>query len=156
MDIPNSLKRSTVLVDACFFIDAYSKPEEFADFIHSLKAADVSLVSLVSVKIEFIRSKTRDVVQRKKAYYEQIIEMTLPTRDVDALVPEIVDEYRQSTEGVSVTDFYLAACLKKYRRLLLLTRNHVDFPTKIFARSYIFPIETERDIRTYALYEYRG
>ena len=73
---------------------------------------------------------------------------------IDLLAPTI-EEYSQNIGGVGIVDLVLACFLKRYSGLYLLTRNHKDFPTRIFHRSHVFPIEHERDVKTYAFYQYK-
>lgn len=113
-------------------------------------------MSIDLVKTEFIRSKTRDVVRQKADYFAHIIEAVLPIDpEISKLIQPTIEEYSKDTDGLELTDIFLACFIKRYKSLYLLTRNHKDFPTRIFTRSNIFSIEDDRDIRTYALYQYK-
>lgn len=154
--IPASLKHATFLLDTNFLIDAYSKPQQFGEFIANLKGLDIALVSINFVKYEFIRSKTINVVKQKLIYFEEKVETVLPVDiTTEKLVPGLIEEYKQFIEGVSVVDLLLGACIKRYKSLKLLTRNHSDFPTKIYNREHIFTIELENDVKSYGIYSYK-
>jgi hypothetical protein len=65
--------------------------------------------------------------------------------------------YRKFGKDISSTDFILGAALKKYvsSGVLLLTRDHGDFPIKIFDRDCIVPIESvESGVHTYLMLRY--
>lgn len=156
MNIPISLNNSTLLLDTNFFIDAFSKPKDFVGLITSLKAANVALVCSSIIKFEFTRSQNLDVLQKKIKYFDGLVENLLPIdRQTEELISEVMSEYKDAIIGVSVADVILAAFLKRYRKLRLLTRNHSDFPTSVFQREEIFNIRSTRDIKTYAVYSYK-
>lgn len=152
-----SRKLSTLLLDTNFFLDAYQKQkrEEFGAFIDSLRTDQIALVSIAPVRFEFIRSRTRDVLEQKSRYFDRIVESVLPIdKTTQDLILGLMIEYREWLEGVPITDLFLGACLKRYHGLGLLTRDHKDFPTTIFTRGEIFHFPSERDIKTYAIYSY--
>jgi predicted nucleic acid-binding protein len=154
--IPTFLNNTTVLVDTNFFIDAFNQPEKFKSLIDSLKADGVDFVSISLVKYEFIRAKTIDVVKRKEAFFNELVSTILPIdKETEKLVIGVIEEYKQYMEGLPVTDLVLAALLKKYRKLYLLTRDHKDFPTVIFDRCHIFTVGTLRDVWSYGIYAYK-
>lgn len=156
MNIPTSLNNSTLLLDTNFFIDAFSKPKDFGEFIASLRTANVALVCCSIVRFEFTRSQHPDVLRKKIKYFDDLVENLLPIdRKTEGLIFEVMFEYKDAIIGVSVADVILAALLKRYRKLRLLTRNHSDFPTSVFQREEIFNIQSTRDIKTYAVYSYK-
>lgn len=154
--IPTHLAGKTFLVDTNFFIDSFSDRVLFRDFIVSLKNAEIVLVSISFVCLEFVRSKTIDVVKRKNDHYSEIVEFELPyDKKLEVLAMEMIKEYKQYMEGLPLTDLIIAAYLKRYSKLYLLTRDHRDFPTTVFDRLHIFPIQSIRDVKTYGVYAYR-
>ena len=147
---------STILIDSNFLIDYFSSENKYLKFLTQVKRDNCTLVSIDLVKAEFIRTKHQDILKQKAALFNQIIEAILPIdQSTINLIQPTIEEYGFDSEGVSVVDFYLACCLKRYKGLYLLTRNHKDFPVRIFSRSYLFSIELPKDIRTYALYSYK-
>src|SRR3990172_8649951 len=154
--IPKPLSNSTFLLDTNFFIDSYSRIEDFEGLVTEFKSNNIVLTSINLVKYEFIRSKTIDVVKKKEKYFNEIVSVVLPfDNQAEQYIVGIIEQYRQFMEGVSLTDLLLAACLKRYHGLYLLTRDHHDFPTTIFDRIHIFNIESAIDIKTYGVYTYK-
>ena len=108
------------------------------------------------MKYEFVRSKTIDVVRRKERYFGKLVGLILPLdAQTEGYIIGIIEEYKQYMERLPLTDLILAAYLKRYRSLYLLTRDHLDFPTTVFDRIHIFNVESVRDIKTYAVYAYK-
>jgi len=138
----NLLKFSNILLDTNFFIDVFGHENKYAPFFQEIKRTESTLVSIDFVRCEFIRSKT--------------IETLLPTdASIHALAQSTIEEYGVDSEGVDPVDLYLACFLKRYKSLFLLTRNHQHFPQRIFTRNHIFNVELAKEIRTYALYQYK-
>ncbi|MFZ5932558.1 MAG: type II toxin-antitoxin system VapC family toxin [Patescibacteria group bacterium] len=154
--LPSFLCNSDLLVDTNFFIDSFNNPENFALFISTLKQNGVEIVSTHFVKYEFLRSKTIDVVKRKENFFNKLTGTVLPfDMDTEKQMVDLIEEYKQYMEGVSIVDLVLGCLLRRYKsRLYLLTRDHGDFPTTIFDRKRIFNINGIRDIKTYAVYSY--
>ncbi len=153
--LPDYLRNSTILLDTNFFIHSYANKEVYAEFINELKNLSVAMVSLNFVKYEFVRSKTIDVVRQKESYFHQIVDNVLPfDYSIDELILPTIEEYKQKMEGLPLTDLIIAAHLKKYRGLYLLTNDHSDFPTSVFDRKYIFNMEQFGD-KIYGLYIYK-
>ncbi len=76
--------------------------------------------------------------------------------NVEKLLFDLIDEYGGDLDGVSVTDLYLAASLKRYKNLYLLTRNHLDFPERIFSRELLYNFELPKNVYTYSFYRYKS
>ncbi|MBI3443201.1 hypothetical protein HY008_00870 [Candidatus Woesebacteria bacterium] len=153
---PDFLRNSDLLVDTNFFIDSFSSPENFANFIKILKQNGVEIIGTPFVKYEFLRSRTIDVVKIKESFYNELVGTNLSFDiNTEKEMVGLIEEYKQYMEGISVVDLILGCFLKKFEsRLYLLTRDHKDFPTSIFKRKYIFNIEGVRDIKTYGVYTY--
>ena len=118
LKLPKSFENSTFLLDANFFIDAYSKTEDFKELVSSLKKARIEFVSTSFVKYEFTRSKTIDVVRRKEKYFDKLVGVILPLdKEVEKHVIGIIEEYKQYMERLPLTDLMLAAYLRRYHRL---------------------------------------
>ncbi|HTK03535.1 MAG TPA: PIN domain-containing protein [Alphaproteobacteria bacterium] len=155
-NLPEFLHDSTILLDTNFLINAFAHREIYAVFLTKLKNIGVVFVAPNFVKYEFIRSKTFDVVRRKEEYFHQIVDSVLPyDKALDELIIPTIEEYKQKMEGLPLVDLIIAAYLKKYRGLYLLTNDHSDFPTFIFERKHIFNIEDFGD-KIYSLYTYKS
>lgn len=155
-DIPTRFKGATFLVDTNFFIDSYSHGLDFKDFIAELKKHEIELTSSQLVKFEFIRSNTLDVVRLKTKWYEELVGFDLPLDPkIYELAENMIGEYGQYMKGLPLIDLIMAAYLKKYKTLYLLTRDHKDFPTTVFKRDWVFTIESVQTVWAYGLYLYR-
>lgn len=156
-NLPAFLHNSTVLLDTNFFIHSYGKDnrDAYAKFIKLLKSYNVAFVCSNLVKYKFIRSKTIDVVKQKEVYFHEIVGTILPyDLTIEDLIVPTMKEYGPNIQGLPLTDLIIAATLKKYQGLYLLTNDHGDFPTKIFDRKYIFNIPEFGD-KVYGLYTYK-
>ncbi len=152
----NLPKYASILFDTCIFIDVFGHDNKYTNFFAALNKIEATIVSINPVKCEFIRSKTKEVIQEKSHYFDKTIESILPfDKDIESLVQPTIEEYGVDSDGLDVADIYLACFLKKYRGLYLLTKNHHHFPERIFSRSNIFNIELAKEIRTYAFYQYK-
>ncbi len=147
---------SWLILDTCFLIDFYSKQDSYTGLIEEIKGSDNTIVSIEFVRAEFIRSKTKDVVRAKSDFFAKLVKDLLPMdKEVHSLVQSTIEAYSGDMDRVSLTDLYLACTIQRYSKVYLLTRNHQDFPLKLFTRSHIFHIESDKDIKTYALYQYK-
>ena len=152
-DLP---KLGWILLDTNFLIDFYSKQELYIPVFEKLRSNDNSIVSLDFVRTEFIRSKTKEVVRAKSEFFRRVVENLLPLdSETQMLVQATIESYGLDIDGVDLTDIYLACVVQRYESVYLLSRNHKDFPSKLFLRTCIFNVELDKDIKTYALYQYR-
>lgn len=148
---------SWILIDTNFLIDFYSKQTNYVKIIEEFRHANCTLISTDFVKTEFIRSKTKEVLNAKTEFFDKLIESTLPIdQEVIKLIKPTLEKYGQDCDHLSLTDIYLAVFIQRYSKVYLLTRNHADFPTRLFSRKYIFNIESEKDVKAYALYQYKS
>jgi len=155
MESWDQFRLKTILVDTNFLFDVYNAKEKYATVLTEIQQAQINLVSTDLVRIEFIRSRDKRAVEEKAIYFSEFIDTSLPMDpEVMKLIQPTIEEYGKDIDGVSPVDITLACCIKRYHGLYLLTRNHKDFPTKIFSRDYIFSVEHNRDVKTYALYYY--
>ncbi|KKU78493.1 MAG: hypothetical protein UY06_C0049G0004 [Candidatus Amesbacteria bacterium GW2011_GWA2_47_70] len=149
-------KGSTILIDTNFFLDLFSHKENYKGFFDTALENEVVFVSCDFVRCEFVRTKEKSKLIDKNNLFIEIVGTPLPMdKQISELIIPTLEQYAQEIEGVELTDIILGCFLKRYQRLYLLTRNHKDFPTRIFERSHIFSIEHGRDVKTYALYQYR-
>ena len=147
---------STLLIDTNLFIDLFEHEAIYENFLKSANTQAVTFVSCDLVRGEFVRTKDQEKFIEKNELFSKLITTILPmdVKISELLIPTM-EEYGRNIEGVSIVDIVLACFIKRYKGLYLLTRNHKDFPLRIFERSCIFCIEHERDVKTYALYQYR-
>lgn len=149
-------RRSWIIIDTNFLIDYFSKPELYISLVEGLREGDNVIVSIELVRCEFIRSRVKDVIKLKSEFFTTLVENLLPIdQGVYKLVQPTIEKYGEDIEKVSLTDIYLACVLQRYSQVLLLTRNHQDFPTKLFSRDYLINIESKKDVKTYGLYQFK-
>jgi predicted nucleic acid-binding protein len=149
-------KSSTILVDTNFFIDLFSHQTKYRELLSEFESKEIVLVSCDFVKCEFIRTKDKQKLEEKTKLFNETISTLLPLDiKISELLVPIMAEYSTDLDGIELTDLFLGAFIKRYPGLYLLTRNHKDFPTRIFTRSHVFSIEHDRDVKTYALYQYK-
>lgn len=145
-----------VVLDTNFLIDFYSKQDRFANYFEILRKRNNTIVTIDLVKTEFIRAKSKDVVEAKVNFFNKIIEDLLPLdNETLKLVQPTIEKYGNDMDGMEIVDIYLACVIQRYSTVYLLTRNHSDFPCRLFDRTHIFNIELDKEIRTYALYQYK-
>ena len=59
-------------------------------------------------------------------------------------------------KNMSYTDFLLCVCAKKFRQgSHLITADLKDVPLKFFKRINVFTVDTDSDVRVYAVYSLR-
>ena len=75
LDLP---RQSWIIIDTNFLIDFYSKQKGFVETVSLFKEQENTLTSIDLVRCEFIRSKTKDVVQSKSEFFAELVESLLP------------------------------------------------------------------------------
>ena len=149
-------KVATLLVDTNFFIDLFSHRDKYRELFYEFEKKEIVLVACDFVKCEFIRTKDKQKLEEKTKLFNETISTLLPIDiKISELLVSTMAEYSHDLDGVEMTDLFLGTFIKRYPGLYLLTRNHKDFPTRIFTRSHVFSIEHDRDVKTYALYQYK-
>ena len=128
-----------IVLDTNFLIDFYSKQDQYAPIFEKLRKRNNTIVTIDLVRTEFIRSKSKEVVEAKVDFLGKMVETILPLdNETLRLVQPTIEIYASDMDKV-----------------YLLTRNHSDFPCRLFSRSNIFNVGLEKDIKTYALYQYK-
>jgi len=118
-----------------------------------------TLVYFSFIEFEFLRSACD---QKNREKREELLkgfkfeEMPFVAKDAKDDIIKIANAYASRKQiGASVVDCCIASLLKKYnQQLILATLNHKDFPTFLFDRIFIYPIDTEKDIFTLAFYRF--
>lgn len=148
-----------LLVDTNFLIDVYKNPTVFEEILSFFLEEKIVLATIFPVVAEFLRgiSILKDY-RKKKEYLDSIIQITLPIgpKIQEDILRGIIPAYREKGGLLSITDFLLAGVLMYYKNspLILLTRNHRDFPTTIFDRIDVLPVEYEYEIQTFGFYRF--
>ncbi|MEK7163729.1 MAG: PIN domain-containing protein [Patescibacteria group bacterium] len=145
-----------IVLDTNFLIDFYSKQDQYAPIFEKLRKRNNTIVTIDLVRTEFIRSKSKEVVEAKVDFLGKMVETILPLdNETLRLVQPTIEIYASDMDKVELTDIYLACVIQRHSKVYLLTRNHSDFPCRLFSRSNIFNVGLEKDIKTYALYQYK-
>ncbi len=156
-------ERKHILLDTCFFCDCLlsveRNEEEFIELVKKFKERNNILVTIYPVALEFFRgSDLLSDFRKKKKFYDNLIDTTLHIdQNILNEAYTLTMLYRNKSKDVSPTDLMLGATLKKYSHagILLLTRDHSDFPVKIFDRQAVIPMQhTNGGIDTFALFKY--
>lgn len=151
------IKKKTILVDTNLLLYYLRYKQEYYPLLEGFETNDISLVTISPVKIEYYKgTNTNSQLKAKRELYRKTFDMTYPI--LDDIVKEtfkISLAYRDLAKSASSTDLLLAGTLKRFgSKLILLTRNHKDFPTTIFNRVGIINIELERSIHSYSLIQF--
>ena len=152
----DELKNSYLLLDTCVFYDAYKYGEVFTTFFDSLKKERCVLLTIFPVVVEFSRnSDTIKEYKSRREFIKTIVGVVLPIeRTLIKDVEELVLAYRNHGKHTSLTDFFLAGTLKRYRGLFLMTRNNKDFPIEIFDRRGIICNDAGQEPQFYGIYKF--
>lgn len=149
-----------LLLDTNFLIDASIFPDEALKLVERLRILGCELITTRAVLVEFLGgTHNSDHYKTKVNFLELLfgkdlgqivslpIETKLPTQD------EFINFSRQ-TNKFAATDFELYLTLRKYNHgnLVLVSRNHSDFTTRLFKREGFITLLGEKEIRTYGLY----
>lgn len=157
------IKQNThIFIDTCILLDFASfKKEAREEFFKKLflftKKGGV-FVTITPVAVEFLLGSTIQDLRVKKEYLDLLIETTLPIRSIkEEIIEQLIIEYGRYAKGnVSYADLCLGAAVKQFSNSLVLTRNHKDFPLKIFDCKGVFTVHLNKEARTYCFYSYRG
>jgi len=156
-DLLQSIKGKHLLLDTNVFIDAFAHPKVFGDFFNELKSNDNVVVTLESVKIEFLTGSSNiEKYTQREEYMDKIIDAYLPiTPDTLTKAFQLITELGIDGSSISVTDYQLGSCLKKYKKnICLITKNTSDFPQRVFSVLGVVNFPFNKGIQTYGFYYY--
>lgn len=158
-----NLEHTDILIDTCFLIDSlvsikedpYSSP--YAELIKLLRSQGNAFYTILPVEIEFLSGV--DLLEYREQRNEFLVDLIEARLPIDKILLEKINEitmlYRKDGKSLSPTDFMLGAALMHYPNLRLLTRDHGDFPVKLFERERVIVLQHPRSgIDTYALFKY--
>lgn len=155
-----SISYCHILLDTNVFIDAYDKPTSFSNIFDLLKQNNNVLFTINSVLLEFLKgSRSVEEFNKKKQFIVSIIDndiFTL-TKNVEDLALKLSLALLSSGGNTAPTDLYLGAMLNNFKasgKVLVMSKNHKDFPTTIFERVALINIENEKDIQIFAFYRF--
>lgn len=154
-------KNKYIFFDNCVLLDIgilrENDRKEIFDKLDLLLANGCVFGSVYPIYSEFCISFKESDLLKKKAFFEKIIEFTIPIRAIKTdIFDELIVEYSKYSRKTkpSFADLCLAAAIKQFPQSLLLTRNHSDFPLSLFNCLGAFLIHHDKEIRAYGFYEY--
>ncbi len=157
--LKDKIANKFVLLDTGVIIRAFEHFDNFEAFFKMLEGANCKNVYFPFVEFEFLRGayEPSHKVDRED-FLKEIsgINLNAPTQAIIKDAIAIANCYSaRKHHSASLTDCSIAAYLKSYpQNLFLVTLNHKDFPTYLFDRVGIFPIDAQVDIFTLAFYTY--
>lgn len=152
------LRDKTLLLDTNVLMDAYRLPSEFYELLQELVSLGCDVITTKTIVIEFLGSTTNeDDLSKKVAFLEMLLGKHLQHGylPIDRDFPDATDflAFSRAANKFQPADFELYLTLKKYRQhLLLVTRNHKDFPTKLVNRVSFITLLGKTEIHTYGVY----
>ena len=158
--LATTLKNKFLLLDTGVIIRGFEHFEEFEIFFNFLKQADCGLVYFPFIEFEFVRGAYDPHLRERKQEFLHALAMTkMPFRSETTLMPDtikIANAYTaRKLNSPALTDCCIAAYLKNFsKNLLFVTVNHKYFPTFLFDRIFIYPIDTQKDIFPLGFYQY--
>ena len=154
------LEGKSLLLDTSVFIDCLfaSNGNKFKKFIEEIKNKEIPLIIPHAVEIEYLKgAKSSDEHTSRKNLIHGIVDQILPyTPDLDLMMEEICKRMGQPGAKASYTDILLGTILKKYHnRLMLLSKNLLDFPSTVYSMESFVTMIYPRSILNYGLYQYK-
>lgn len=152
-------KGKHVLIDTNIIIDAIKDAKSFMPLFGEL--ADIKAVPMLDeiVCFEFLRSATSNSEKKKMELFLKDIfgdpAMLVPDKNIIEEATKIAMVYRRhQSPSVDLTDCFLAAQAERYKNnLLILTKNHKDYPSCIFDCLGVFAMCGDKnEIHTIGLY----
>lgn len=155
--LTTSLNNKHLLLDTNVFRDFASKSSVFTSFFNDLKNADVTLATIDLVKYEILKgSADKNKYQAKSKLIADIIDTTISTTPKTfEIVYDLIREYGIDGASLDITDLFLGAVLKQYKRnIFLLTRDTTDFIQNVFELKDIVNVPINKGVFTYGVYQY--
>ena len=155
------VKDSHIFVDTCVLLDfvSFKKEDrvEFEDRLSQFTKRGSIFVTIEPVAVEFYLGSSQQDLKIKKSYLNQLIKVILPVRVINKEnIEGLIVEYGRYARGnISYVDLCLGASTRQFPNSVALTRNHKDFPLKIFDCKAVFVVHLNKEARTYCFYSYR-
>jgi len=152
----DDLKNSYLFLDTNVFIGALLSELPIYEFLKNLSSHGCSFLSIQSVLFEFTRGggTIENFHKRAKFIIEDLKTTIYPIEKELGNLEDLIVVLQKIKADASYTDFLLTACLYKFPNAFLLTENHKDFPTEILDRKHLITVDTDKEIRNYAVYQF--
>ena len=155
-ELLSNLKNSSLFFDTNTYIGALSYSNLYSELFFKLNENNCAFLTIPSVLFEFTRgtNSIENFNKRTKFIVEDLKSSIYPIeRQLQGL--ENLTLVLQKIRGtMDYTDFLLCVCLYKFPGSFLITENHSHFPTEILDRKYLITIDTDKELRNYAIYEF--
>lgn len=155
--IYHKIRGKRLLIDTNFLLDYLRHYGDYVSVVNDIIANGVEFTTIDPVLIEYYKGvDTNHHLKVKTELFDKTLNKIYP------ISPRTIENtrqmslaYRKDCAQISATDLLLAGTLKeKNKELILLTRNHQDFPTTIFDRIGIINVELKRTVNSYSLIKY--
>jgi len=156
-----TLRSKYVLLDTNFLIDASMFRQEVGNLIDQLNSLGCSLLTTRSVILEALGGTNNENDLDDKLAYLEIV-FGRPFNELERLpierrLPDKAEllSFSRQCNKFATTDFELFLMLEKYKSsgILLISRNHKDFTSKICNRTGFITLLGNKEIRTYGIYQ---
>lgn len=154
-DLATKLANSNLFFDTNTFIGALFFNETFGKLLGELRRKHCAFLTIPSVLFEFTRgSDTVEAFNTRLKFIEGLTDTIYPIERSLAGFEDLTITLQKIKEKMDYTDFLLCACLYKFSNSFLITENHTHFPTTVFDRSFLITIDTDKELRNYAIYKF--
>lgn len=154
------LKNKLLLLDTNALIDAYRLPNEFYLLLKEFESLDCAVVTTKTICGEFIGgTKNPQSLNQKVAFLEELFGKKLHSENLflntNSTFPESKDflEFSRQANKFSLVDFEIFTLLKQLNDVLLISRNHKDFTTRLVYRISFITLLGIAEIHTYGVYQ---
>lgn len=151
------LQRKHLLLDTNFLLEAAKSPDIFFSIFQEFGDLRCQPITFPLIDFEFLRTAFQEDLRLEKQKLLQSLHcISLPIRpDIFNVALAFGHYYAAHRESPSLTDCFIAAMLKQHANdLILVTRNHKDFPAPLFVREGTFVIERPKDVLAFGLYRF--
>ena len=147
-----------ILLDTGIFSRSFDHFDSFRPLFQLLNETNCQATYFPLIKFELLRDVfINDNRIKRQMFVEEVTRVNLP------IPPNLFDraisfanEYTEhQVKSASLVDCCIAAYLEKYAdNLFLITLNHKDFPTFLFDRIFVLPIDTDKDVFPLGFYAF--
>lgn len=143
-----------ILLDTNFIIESNRYYNNFTNLIEELKAGSKELFTLEVIKKEFLYGiQTKSELQDLDNFFQQIISNVDTNINCFSNHLQTVTILYRNYKRISLEDFMIVSYLIDNTECILLTKNHSDFPLRLFNRLGFIISEYEDQIQHYAFYK---
>lgn len=158
-EFAEKIRNKYLLFDTGIIIRAFEHFEVFEEFFGFLKQNNCTPVFFSLIEFEFIRGVNTQFNRKKREEFLEFLAMEQMEFKADEAKSDLIaiaNAYSlRRHSSASVVDCCIASFLKKYsKNLFLITLNHKDFPTFLFDRFFIYPVDTDKEVFPIGFYQF--